>query len=139
MGLSEVFESHAAAMDLARAHANDEPLATLNVANRDLFLTDTVLPYFARLRREAPIHYCPDSEFGPYWSVTRYEDIKALELDWEHFSSEPSIVLFDGVEGRDDSMMELASFITMDPPRHTVQRKAVRVIRSLRARQSATS
>ncbi|MFN2427407.1 MAG: cytochrome P450 [Candidatus Binatia bacterium] len=126
MGLTGIFEPHAAAMDRARVRAQEEPLATLNVADRDLFLTDTVLPYFERLRRDAPIHHCPASEFGPYWSVTRFEDIKAIELDWQHFSSEPSIVLFDGAEGRNDAMQELSSFITMDPPRHTVQRKAVR-------------
>jgi len=126
MGLAEIFEPHAAAMHQAKARASEEPLATLNVADRDLFLTDTVLPYLERLRREAPIHHCPNSEFGPYWSITRFEDIKAIELDWEHFSSEPSIVLFDGLEGRQDTMMELSSFITMDPPKHTVQRKAVR-------------
>ncbi|MFN2378515.1 MAG: cytochrome P450 [Candidatus Binatia bacterium] len=126
MGRPEIFEPHAEALGAARVRAGEEPLATLNVADRDLFLTDTVLPYFERLRREAPIHRCPESEFGPYWSVTRFKDIQAIELDWEHFSSEPSIVLFDGLEGRRDSMRELSSFITMDPPRHTVQRKAVR-------------
>ncbi|HEY2775569.1 MAG TPA: cytochrome P450 [Candidatus Binatia bacterium] len=122
----DIFKPHADALEAARADARRQSLATLNVANRDLFLTDTVLPYLERLRREAPIHRCPESEFGPYWSVTRFDDIKAIELDWEHFSSEPSIVLFDGLEGRSDTMRELSSFITMDPPRHTVQRKAVR-------------
>lgn len=126
MELSEYFQAHAAEVTLAKERAAQEPLATLNAANRDLFLSDTVLPYFERLRREAPIHYCPSSELGPYWSVTRFEDIKAIELDWQHFSSEPSIVLFDEMMGRDNSQMELSSFITMDPPRHTVQRKAVR-------------
>ncbi len=126
MGLAEIFESHATAVNQVRLHVQEKPLATLNPADRDLFLTDTVLPYFERLRREAPIHYCPDSEFGPYWSITRFDDIKAIELDWEHFSSEPNIVLFDGIQGRSDEMMDLSSFINMDPPRHTVQRKAVR-------------
>jgi cytochrome P450 len=126
MGLAEILAPHAAATDQARVRAQQEPLATLNPADRDLFLTDTVLPYFERLRRDAPIHYCPESEFGPYWSITRYKDIQAIELDWQHFSSEPNIVLFDGMVGREDTKMELSSFITMDPPRHTVQRKAVR-------------
>ncbi|HYC53807.1 MAG TPA: cytochrome P450 [Candidatus Binatia bacterium] len=127
MEVAEIFQPHHRAMEAARARADQQPLASFDVANRDLFVTDTVLPYFERLRRESPIHYCPDSEFGPYWSITRFEDIKAIELDWEHFSSEPSIVLFDAMQGRDhDAMVELDSFITMDPPRHTVQRRAVR-------------
>jgi cytochrome P450 len=126
MGVAEILAPHAAAIDLARVRAKEEPLAALNPADRDLFLTDTVLPYFERLRREAPVHYCPDSEFGPYWSITRFKDIQAIELDWQHFSSEPNIVLFDGMVGRENTKMELSSFITMDPPRHTVQRKAVR-------------
>lgn len=126
MGVAGIFEPHAAAVSLARQQAAQASLATIHVGDRDLFLTDTVLPYFERLRREAPIHYCPASEFGPYWSITRYEDIKAIELDWENFSSEPSIVLFDGLEGRTDSLAELRSFINMDPPQHTVQRRAVR-------------
>ena len=36
---------------------------------------------FARLRREDPVHYHPESPFGPYWSVTRYADIMKVELD----------------------------------------------------------
>ena len=126
MSTTEIFEPHALANDRARIAAVREPLATLDVGHRSRFADDTVLPYFERLRREAPIHYCPDSEDGAYWSVTRYDDIKAIELDWQHFSSEPSIVLFDGEDGRDDELAEVSSFINMDPPRHTVQRKAVR-------------
>ncbi|MEJ0044046.1 MAG: hypothetical protein WDM81_18340 [Rhizomicrobium sp.] len=36
-------------------------------------------PYFERLRREDPVHYCADSEFGPYWSITKYNDIMAVD------------------------------------------------------------
>ena len=31
----------------------------------------------ARLRDEAPVHYCPQSQYGPYWSITRFDDILA--------------------------------------------------------------
>ncbi len=39
------------------------------------------------LRRDDPVHYCEASPFGPYWSVTRYDDIFAVELDHENYSS----------------------------------------------------
>jgi len=127
MELETIFARHAAALDQARTTASVTPIDRVNVADRDLYASDTVLPYFARLRRECPIHYCPQSEDGAYWSITRYDDIKKIELDWQHFSSEPSIVLF---EARDDAgsdtIESVPSFIAMDPPKHTVQRKAVR-------------
>ena len=40
-----------------------------------------------QLRRDDPVHYCEASPFGPYWSVTRYDDIFAVELDHENYSS----------------------------------------------------
>ena len=128
MALETFFDRHAAALRRASAEAEQLPLEKLNVADRDLYATDTVLPYFARLRREAPIHFCAESEVGPYWSITRFEDIKRIELDWEHFSSEPSILLFsnDDEDDTEDRLREERSFITMDPPEHTGHRKAVR-------------
>jgi hypothetical protein len=41
--------------------------------------TDTFWPYFDRLRQEDAVHYCKDSMFGPYWSVTKYNDIMDIE------------------------------------------------------------
>jgi cytochrome P450 len=69
------------------------------------------------------VHYCGSSPFGPYWSVTRYDDISAVELDHENFSSSSElggIQIADQPKGR-----ERASFIRMDPPGHTAQRRAV--------------
>jgi cytochrome P450 len=127
MDIQALFEQHDARQEQARASAAACDLADIDVSDRELYATDTVLPYFERLRREAPIHFCAESEDGPYWSITRFEDIKKIELDWEHFSSEPSIVLF---EARDDDggdvIGSVPSFISMDPPKHTAQRKAVR-------------
>ncbi len=96
------------------------PLEEINVAQGELFQNDRHWPYFERLRNEAPVHYCRDSEFGPYWSVTRYVDIKYVDTNHEIFSSEPTIVLAD-----QDEDFELPMFIAMDPPKHDKQRKEV--------------
>ena len=46
------------------------PLDYMDPAHPALFKANTVLPWFERLRAEAPVHKCKDSQFGPYWSLT---------------------------------------------------------------------
>jgi hypothetical protein len=41
------------------------PLAKLNPARVDRFYNDTIWPVFERLRREDPVHFTPESEYGP--------------------------------------------------------------------------
>ena len=55
----------------AAERARSTPLADFDVGNPELFRTDSFWPYFDRLRSEDPVHYCKDSMFGPYWSVTK--------------------------------------------------------------------
>ncbi len=100
------------------------PLDSLNVANPELFRQQLVYRYFDRLRDEAPVHYCPDSQYGPYWSITRYQDIMDVDRNHQVFSSSYQ---FGGVTitGRPSSSNEIPNFITMDPPEHDLQRKAV--------------
>jgi len=104
----------------AREHAWSIPLDQINVADPELFRTDTMWPYFERLRKEDPIHYCAEHEFGPYWSVTKYNDIMAVDTNHDAFSSEPNITIADP---KDD--FRLPMFIAMDPPKHDAQRKVV--------------
>ena len=66
-----------------------------DVSDAELFETDTLWGFFERLREEDPVHYCAESEFGPYWSVTRFDDIVHVEKNHEIFSSARSIVLSD--------------------------------------------
>ncbi len=107
---------------VALEHSADKvDLATLDVSDPGLYERDTWQPLFARLRREAPIHYCPASEYGPYWSVTRYDDIMAVEIDHQTYSSQLGGIQI--LDQRED--LKRGSFIRMDPPRHTVQRKTV--------------
>jgi cytochrome P450 len=107
----------------SRARAYATPLDQFDVANLELFRTDTQGPWFERLRREDPVHYTAESEYGPYWSVTKYEDIVAVDGNHAVFSSDSEvggITIFEGKEPR-----ERASFISLDPPVHDAQRKAV--------------
>ena len=63
------------------------PLDQLNPAQPALFQADRHWAYFERLRREAPVHYTAESEFGPYWSVTKYKDIMAVDTNHAVYSA----------------------------------------------------
>ena len=109
---------------MSEAALNNDPLAIpledIDVSNPSLYEADAHWPYFERLRAEAPVHYCKQSAFGPYWSVTRFDDIMEVEKDHETFSSFPAIVI-----GDQDPDFTVKQFIAMDPPRHDEQRKTV--------------
>jgi len=96
-------------------------IAPIDVSDPDLYRTDTWQPLFAKLRAEDPVQYVPESAFGPYWSVTKYNDIMTVELDPATYSSEAG-----GITIRDiPDEIRRVSFISMDPPRHTAERKTV--------------
>jgi cytochrome P450 len=99
------------------------PLEDINPAQPVLFQNDAMWPYFARLRRDAPIHYCRESEFGPYWSISTYRHIMQVEANHDVFSSD---VHRGGITIRDpEPDFVLPMFIAMDPPKHDFQRAAV--------------
>ena len=107
----------------ARERAYSIPLEQFDPGNPELFRSDTFWPYFDRLRKEAPVHYCRDSVFGPYWSVTKYNDIMDIETNHSVFSSAASL---GGITIRDIAPdLRRESFIAMDQPRHGAQRKTV--------------
>ena len=120
----------------AAADVQGIPLAELNPARFDRFQADTIWPLFERLRAEDPVHFTPDSEFGPYWSITRWDDIMAVDTDHEAFSSAIegiSLPIRANMEAQDAAFAALgvkrrrgaAGFITMDEPEHSTHRKAV--------------
>ncbi|MFN3513973.1 MAG: cytochrome P450 [Phenylobacterium sp.] len=105
----------------ARARAYATPLDQLNPAQPALFQADQMWWNFERLRKEDPVHFTAESEYGPYWSITKYNDIMAVDTNHQVFSSEPGITIAEqqGDQG------PLPMFIAMDPPKHDVQRKTV--------------
>jgi cytochrome P450 len=114
-----LFPEAPADLESARRDAYAKPIEAVDVANPKLFHNDVIGPYFERLRKEDPVHYQESPVYGPYWSITKYNDIMAVDTNHKQFSSASGITLFG--DGRE----MLPMFIAMDPPKHDVQRKTV--------------
>lgn len=108
---------------LAREEAYSTPLKDFHPGAPRLFQNDTLWPWFERLRKEEPVHYCTNSPIEPYWSVTRYHDIMHVDTNHSIFSSDVSL---GGIMIRDvPPGYDWPSFIAMDQPKHSAQRKTV--------------
>lgn len=103
----------------------DIPLDKLDVSEPSLYGDDCWQPYFARLRKEAPIHYLADSPVGAYWSVSTHELIKQVDTNHSVFSSASGIAIPDIDPEEMENAVEINSFITMDPPDHDTHRATV--------------
>jgi cytochrome P450 len=109
--------------DEARAAVWAMPLDEINPAQPALFRDDAFWPYFERLRAEDPVHFTAESLYGPYWSITKYDDIMAVDTNHQVFSSDS---LHGGITIASEANPEGGfMFIAMDPPKHDVQRKTV--------------
>ena len=106
--------------DYLLASAARTPLEEIDLSNWHLMQNDAIWPYFTRLRREDPVHYLADSRYGPFWSITKYDDIKQVDQNHKIFSSQGSIGIEDMPEDFATPM-----FIAQDQPRHDEQRKVV--------------
>ena len=116
-------ESKEEKLERARMHAYAMPLKDFHPGAPRLFASDTLWPYFERLRNEEPVHYCSNCPIEPYWSVTKYKDIIHVETNQAIFSSDLAlggITIHDTPPG-----FELPSFIAMDEPLHAAQRQTI--------------
>ena len=106
--------------------AYDVPLEDLLPINPRLFSENRWLECFERLRAEDPVHFNETDIAGRFWSLTKYEHIKKVDPDWQNFSSAQGITLgFPVGKQLPEGMLNLSTFIAMDPPVHDVQRKTV--------------
>ena len=125
------------------------PLERIDLSRAELWKEDRAEPLLARLRAEDPVHRCPESAFGPYWSVTRHKDVMHVESLPDLFSSSWQYggitILGEGEPLWGDDLLPM--FIAMDRPEHSGQRRTVapafapsemeRLAPSLRARTGA--
>jgi len=108
-----------------QAEVDATPLEEIDVSRPELFENDTWRPWFARLRREAPVHHLADSVNGPFWSVSNHHLIKEVDTNHQVFSSEAGGIAIADPEVINPEELQGESFITLDEPRHTPQRKTV--------------
>jgi cytochrome P450 len=100
-----------------------------DVSRAELWAEDRWQPIFRQMRAEAPVHYCPESKFGPYWSISTYKPIQHIEALPKIFSSSWEyggiVIAGDRVENLPEGAIPMPMFIAMDPPQHTAQRRTV--------------
>jgi cytochrome P450 len=103
-----------------------------DVSRSDIYYEDRWQPIFAEMQATGPLHYIPESPFGPYWAVVGHKAIQHIEALPEAFSSsyeyggitilDPPV---DEVVPEGEERFELPMFIAMDRPKHTGQRRTV--------------
>ncbi|MEO1474382.1 MAG: cytochrome P450, partial [Pseudomonadota bacterium] len=71
--------------DVPDAYSVD--ISDMNITDPEIWRQGAYWDRFKRMRDEAPLHYTPDSFVGPFWSVTRYDDIMKVDIDHKRFSS----------------------------------------------------
>ena len=97
------------------------PLDQVDLADLDVFERNEAWGMFDTLRREAPVHWNPEHDGGSgFWSITRYEDIEAIDKDPDSFTS----TKFTNLEEPPEEFQELRrSILESDGPRHLALRK----------------
>jgi cytochrome P450 len=96
----------------------EHALDRIAVADRDNWAEGPPHEDFRRLRRECPVHWGEVNDFPDeegFWSVTKAEDVRAVSLDWQTFSSAYGIT---GLRYQFPLELVQAMFIGMDPPKH---------------------
>ena len=94
------------------------PASPADLADQALFAGGPPLELFAQMRTETPVAWNPPgAEEDGFWSLTAYEDIVAVNKDWESFSSarRGSFLTEGGILPKEFTSLV---FNMMDPPEH---------------------
>ena len=84
--------------------------------------------FYSRMRSEAPVMWSDaGKKYAGFWSISRYEDVKAIEVQPEIFSSERGSINMLVLPSEDSSheklmMAALNTLINLDEPRHMQMR-----------------
>ncbi len=103
----------------------DTPIADIDPSRPELYSLDMWQPVFEKLRRQDPVHWCKESVYGPFWSLTKLKTIQHVEALPEIFSSDWRKGGFTILDSTDDATISIPMFIGMDRPEHTAQRRTV--------------
>jgi cytochrome P450 len=94
-----------------------------NLADHDSFVGGVPHDTFARMRRDAPVHWTKAyGGHSGFWSLTRYSDIASAQKDPATFSSAQGIRIED--QSREEYLAR-RTFQETDPPEHSATRRLV--------------
>lgn len=104
-----------------------------DVSRSDIYFEDKWQPIFKEMQDAGPLHYIPESPYGPYWAVVGHKAIQHIEALPETFSSSweyGGITILEQLSEEEAAASgvdtrELPMFIAMDRPQHTGQRRTV--------------
>ncbi len=126
--------AHDALMEHFAKHPEERPQHPhkWDVSRSDIYYEDRWQPIFKEMQDAGPLHYIPESPYGPYWAVVGHKAIQHIEALPEAFSSSweyGGITILERPEEEEakpeEERFELPMFIAMDRPKHTGQRRTV--------------
>ena len=96
---------------------SDTALAGIDLVNPDNYVERIPFEWFDELRHRAPVVWHEEAEPNRgFWAVTRYDDLVAVHMDWQTYSSEIGAV---ALEELDERQLEIRkTMLETDPPRH---------------------
>ena len=98
--------------------------ADIDLCDKDVFVRGVPNEWFTRLRHEAPVCWHAEPDGRGFWCVTRYEDVAAINRDWETFSSARGTAIITDIEA-DQLEQQRLLMLNMDPPMHTRYRRLI--------------
>ena len=97
----------------------------IDLLSTDSFAAGQPHDQFRWLRENQPVRWHDEPGGKGFWAVTRHADVWEVDRDFQAYSSGPTIMITDPMEGMggfgDHKMM-----LMMDPPEHTAFRKLIR-------------
>src|SRR5690606_8223444 len=90
--------------------------------SHDTWLAGVPHATFARLRREAPVHWIDEEDGRGFWAVLKYRDIIDVSHQFETYTSRQGIRLEEMTPEETEARRTL---MEMDPPEHTRLRRLV--------------
>ncbi len=81
---------------------------------------------YGALREKAPVHWNPEPGGRGFWALTRYDDVYAVDHDFQTYSSSPTIMIADPSGDGEGGIGDARMMLMMDPPQHTGFRKLIR-------------
>lgn len=94
----------------------------IDLVDPDNYVREVPFAWFDRLRHDHPVVWHPEpAPNHGFWSVTRYEDLVDIHMDWATYSSETGAVSLEELDPEQLSIRR--SMLETDPPRHTELRR----------------